>query len=614
MTLPKTKIVATMGVPRPGVSDRTGRRSLKYKKGERAKTFWDAFLPMFFQGDKFMLDVLRLNMNYFELPGDNELQIFKWLSDHKARLKNVAVLGDLPGPKVRLAGLPEEGFPASKDRPIAFIFRGQSRGDLPYICVRHELLGKADRRVAVEIDRFLPPNGPGLMAEIGDTGLPINIVDRDNNILKCVTMGDGIIENNDSVSFKGLPLNLRSFDKLDMQALDFLIEHGIDCNEDLEQSRSQGSFLAFVGVSFVKTRKDIIDVKRYAERKIKQKLELHPILKKRGKLSKRARLLAPAIIAKIETKEAWHNIHDILDVADGVMVARGDLARQMDPHEVPEVQKKLIRLCNLRGKPVITATQMLATMEKNRYPTRAEATDVFNAILDGTDAVMLSEETSKGIYPSQAVTMMGQIATEAERFILGYGKLKSVKNSERRRLNVRRFEDVLIDAEELIDDIDARLKKYHGKAIEDNDKWLAGLYAEKIKKSQKQRTTDCISMGACMLSNGSPGYKAILAPSTSGRTARMISRFRPEAIIIGAAHDILNRKKMALSYGVYPINCGRVAGKSGSEMQNPNDVFRICRRIALREDYLIKGDEVVCTAGTRLFVPGATNLIRVDRV
>ena len=144
------------------------------------------------------------------------------------------------------------------------------------------------------------------------------------------------------------------------------------------------------------------------------------------------------IIAKIETREATEDIERILDVADGAMVARGDLALQIGPHNVPGFQKRLIRLCNLRGKPVITATQMLISMVDEPEPSRAEASDVFNAILDGTDAVMLSDETASGKYPFQAVRTMIEIAEAAESHLEGTRRFGPVEDAERRRLVERR--------------------------------------------------------------------------------------------------------------------------------------------------------------------------------
>jgi pyruvate kinase len=304
--------------------------------------------------------------------------------------------------------------------------------------------------------------------------------------------------------------------------------------------------VTYIGVSFVNRAEDILIVKRYIERKLE------------ARYGDRARRYAPAIVAKIETRSAWENLDKILDVSDCAMVARGDLGLQLNPQEVPAIQKEIIRKCSVRGKPVITATQMLDSMETNTEPTRAEANDVFNAIQDGTDAVMLSGETSKGKYPAQAVEMMVQIAEQAEKFYAERYSGRAYK------IHLR---DVLEESEELsrattqrleVAEKEAAVAAFNlGSSAEEKQEqaWRAEWYAEKIDRSRKQTTTDCISESACLLSEGK-GYKAIVAPTTSGRTARMITRFRPTAPIIGVAHDEANARKMILSFGVYSLCIG----------------------------------------------------------
>lgn len=327
----------------------------------------------------------------------------------------------------------------------------------------------------------------------------------------------------------------------DEKALDFLLEYG-------------EGVVAYVGVSFVNSPGDIINIKRHAERYFFEKYAKERLRQKYGEDASRktvgdleadeldrlradARRCAPHIIAKFETKKACEgdSIDRILDVADGAMVARGDLGLQLDPQEVPARQKRIIRTCNLRGKPVITATQMLDSMENNIEPTRAEASDVFNAIQDGTDAVMLSGETSKGKYPAQAVRMMGQIAEEAEQFYMGRFSGKAYE---------RRLQIVMDESDELSKDTFKRLKASAEKSASEYfvargerdeslieaKRWEAEWYREKCNRSRKQKITDRISESACLLSEARDIIADDNAPEgASGASIKRSSPRRPPA-------------------------------------------------------------------------------------
>lgn len=653
----RTKIVATIGAPHDRIFDPQDGFIAEWEKKFRSpEGFYDAFLRWFVQpnqSDFYMIDIIRLNMSFAKKEeeeigeyGRNERLIFEWLKEHKGDLvKNVAVLGDLPGPKLRVGDIGEGRIiHLKKDHDTFKLYFGKRElqaagGSAASILVQDEVLGKAKgidyQRLLKDIKKRLPFT---VFIADGDVILKAIGVDESEGFLKCVVEKEGEVRDDKGVTIRGLPLDLPAFQEGDKRAIDFLLEHGYDWDEDPTDPSSLGSFLGFIGVSFVKSKEDILEVKQYIEDQLLEKYQnanpwktalqrMKEAIKGQGhrlnqdELEERAaRLLSPAIIAKIETPQAWENIDEILDVADGAMVARGDLGLQLDPEEVPAIQKKLIRLCNLRGKIAITATQMLESMKDNQEPTRAEATDVFNAILDGSDAVMLSGETAEGKYPFHAVLMMAKIAEKAELHIENFGRRQTLSRRERRRLNEQRYEELLVGAEEIVDENTRRLRDGQKEASWKGDRWTEELYRQKALKSEKQGTTDRISLSACRLAE-SDGCRAIITPTASGRTTRMIARFRPSVPIIGVTHDTINRRKLLISFGVYPINIGMVYKKSGRVFENIEEMFeQACtelRNYSYIMDIVMGGQEeveAVFTAGTPLFEPGTTNLVQIRKV
>lgn len=644
----RTKIVATIGEPHDEIFDPKDRFIDEWKKEFKdPKGFYEALLSWFVQPnqpDFYMVDIIRLNMAFAKQQtpyGANECLIFNWLRNHKNDLaKNVAVLGDLPGPKLRLGDV---GNPVLLNKNQSFQLHYGARKPAgaqgASILAYDDALGRVVRnyqQLRTDIRNRLTSSS--LLVFIGDGEPILRIKSENNGVLECEVEKEGKIKDGRGVTFRGLLLDIDAFQQDDKDVVDFLLEHGYDWNEDFTDPQNLSSFLGFIGVSFVKEKEDIKKVKRYIEEQIAQKYcntnawkttlqkmkealegqERH--LKQEGLEQQIARLLSPAIIAKIETPQAWEKIDEILDVADGAMVARGDLGLQLEPQEVPAIQKQLIRLCNLRGKIVITATQMLNSMEESREPTRAEATDVFNAILDGSDAVMLSGETSKGRYPFHAVLMMAKIAEKAEQHFESFGRRRPLGKQERRRLNEQRYEELLVGAGELVTENTERLRAGYEAASLAGDDWQKNLYLGKWKKSLKQGTTDRISLSACRLAE-SDDCRAIIIPTASGRTARMIARFRPSVPIIGVAHDIVNRRKLLISFGVYPINAGMSYGRRGQVFQNVDEMFgQACtelRNHTYIANIIIGGRlqfEAVFTAGTPIFEPGTTNLVQIREV
>jgi len=266
-------------------------------------------------------------------------------------------------------------------------------------------------------------------------------------------------------------------------------------------------------------------------------------LKKRGSMAR--------VIAKIETPQALQNIDEIIKLSQGIMVARGDLAIEVPAEKVPYYQKMIIQKCNKFGKPVITATQMLESMIKSPVPTRAEVSDVANAILDGTDAVMLSEETTLGQYPVEAVQTMFRVAREIEK---DYPERDSVRRGGEGEFSV----------------------------------------------------TDSITASVVKVAHD-VGAKVIVALTESGFTARMISRHKPEPIILSLTPQEVTSRQLALSFGVLPVLIPRY--------KTIDDVFKIVREYCLDKKLAEKGDKVVIASGAPFNTKGvSTNMLFVEEI
>ncbi|MGF1506601.1 MAG: pyruvate kinase, partial [Anaerolineae bacterium] len=263
----------------------------------------------------------------------------------------------------------------------------------------------------------------------------------------------------------------------------------------------------------------------------------------------------PMIISKIEKPEALEVIDEIIDASDGIMVARGDLGIEIPPEKVPLVQKKLIRACNNAGKPVITATQMLDSMIRNPRPTRAEASDVANAILDGTDALMLSGETAAGKYPVEAVRTMASIAFEMEQAMLA----------------------------------------------PEGRGWRAPAHVS----HRSDDVTDAVSYSTCETAE-SLGASAIITATSSGRTARSVARYRPHTRVVAVTPNAITQRQLMLTWGIMPL-LSKVAGEAQTVVRDS-----VARAV---EAGLVKpGDRVVITAGIANNLPGQTNVMLIEQV
>ncbi|MGR6836871.1 pyruvate kinase [Syntrophomonas erecta] len=290
-----------------------------------------------------------------------------------------------------------------------------------------------------------------------------------------------------------------------------------------------GQQVDFIAASFVRTADDVLEIRRI--------LEEHDA--------------DIDIIAKIESQEGVDNLDDIIQIADGVMVARGDLGVEIPVEEVPLVQKKIIDCCNLAGKMVIIATQMLDSMIVHPRPTRAEVSDVANAIFDGADAIMLSGETAAGHYPVEVVQTMARIAARAEEALP--------------------YRDIL------------RQKRLQGKLS----------------------VTDAISYATCTTAMNLEA-SAIISATRTGHTAKMVAKYRPQASIVAATPEPRILNKLALVWGVHPVLIEETAGT--------DDLFEESIRCALKEGYIESGDLIVLTAGIPTGRSGATNMLKVHVV
>jgi pyruvate kinase len=328
--------------------------------------------------------------------------------------------------------------------------------------------------------------------------------------LLCDVINGGTVTSRKGVNLPQAKLRVAAFTDKDRADLEVGLEEGVD----------------FVALSFVRHEDD-----------------LAPVRERLNDCSH-----SPLLIAKIEKPQAVDRLDPILDAVDGLMVARGDLGVEMPPEQVPMIQKTIIAAARRAGRPVITATQMLRSMVDSPRPLRAEASDVANAVLDGTDAVMLSEETAIGHYPNKAVTVLDRVALQAEQAI------------------------------------------DHRKMIEDSD------------SSSVPELTGAISRAACELA-ASIRADAIVTATTSGATARLVARLRPAAPILGITTSRAVIRQLSLSWGVIAtkINVTADLASMGSELRD-----------ALSEHGLdAPGNRIVITAGLPLGISGSTNLLQV---
>jgi pyruvate kinase len=395
------------------------------------------------------LNVARLNFSHGDFAGHAE-RIARIRAAERATGNRIAIMADLPGPKMRVGKIEPE--------PI------QLRPGEDFALTTEDIVGNA-RRVSMSFPRLPQVVKPGDRLFLND-GLVQLIVERvAGQDVHCKVAVGGELRSKKGLNLPGIDLGIGAFTDHDRACLEFALENGVDA----------------VSQSFVETAADIEAVRAAA-----------------NAIGKR-----PFIIAKIERSDALTHFDEILQASDGIMVARGDLGVEVPIEEMAILQKQLIAKASLAGKPVITATQMLESMVSTRLPTRAESTDVANAILDGTDCIMLSGESAMGKYPEEAVAMLAKIAafTETHRPPTRLDDLKAM--SSQRRLTV-----------------------------------AAEAIASVVEHSLE--TVPCA---------------AVFVPTRTGTTARMISRFNPAVWIVAVSRDADVCQGLAFSYGIYPVQC-----------------------------------------------------------
>ena len=443
------------------------------------------------------LNVCRMNFSH----GSHE--------EHKGRMdlvkkireelgKPTAILLDTKGPEIRTGQF---------DSPEVLLEEGQT-----FTITMKDVMGNKEM-CTVSYKGLADDVKPGntILIDDGLVGLTVKEVNGDDIV--CEVQNSGIVKNHKGVNVPGVKVNLPAITEKDRRDIEFGIEQGID----------------FIAASFVRKVSDVLAIREILEENNATDIK---------------------IISKIENQEGVDNLDEIIAISDGIMVARGDLGVEIPTEEIPVVQKLMIKKCNEAGKPVITATQMLDSMIRNPRPTRAEVTDVANAIYDGTDAIMLSGETAAGKYPVEAVKTMAQIAKRTE---------------------------------ETID---------YNKALRN-------------KMSLASNVTDAISYATCTTAMDLKA-KAILSSTSSGHTARMVSKFRPDCPIVATTSNDRVMRQLSLTWGVLPIK----REKSTTTDQIISNSIEATKAA----DYVNSEDLVVVTAGVASGISGTTNLIKVEIV
>ena len=443
------------------------------------------------------MNVARLNFSH----GTHETHlenIEKLKKIRKELNKPLAIMLDTKGPEYRI-GLFRNGKETLKAGERFTFTANDVEGDATRVSVSYKALAR-ELKVG---DRVLVNNGL-LIFEVEEL--------TDTDVITRVIAG-GVISNRKSMSFPGKVLKQQYLSEQDKSDLLFGIAQDVD----------------YVACSFVSTAQDIRDVKEFLQANGANRISL---------------------IAKIENRSGIENIEEICAECEGIMIGRGDMGVEIPFEELPAIQKALITKCRMMGKRVITATEMLESMISNPRPTRAEISDVANAVFDGTSAIMLSGETAAGKYPVLTVETMSRIAEQAE---------KSINYTER----------------------------FHNTQF------------------RIQNAMDAISHTVCGMSMDLEA-KAIVVASVSGKTVRMVSRFRSPVDIVGLSVDEKTFHQLALSWGVLPVMC---------ELYPSQEVlFYSATRIAKKALELQAGDKVIITGGSQMNSPGSTNTIRFETV
>ncbi len=444
------------------------------------------------------MNVARFNFSHsdYEEHRKRFLQLEKLRKEYQ---KPIAALLDTKGPEIRIGFFKEKSVSLVKGQEFTLTTE-DIEGDNTKVSVNYK-----DLPGDVAVDSVIL---------LDDGKLSMKVLQKDENSIICRVLNDGVISNRKGVNVPGADLSMPFISDKDREDIIFAAKTGFD----------------FIAASFTRTAEDILSV-----RKLLEDYGCHSI----------------NIIAKIENIQGVENIDEIINAADGIMIARGDLGVELPGEEVPVIQKMIIQKVYAAGKQVITATQMLDSMMNNPRPTRAETTDVANAIYDGTSAIMLSGETAAGKYPVEALDMMVKIAERTERDI-NYKK---------------------------------RFQMFYSK--------------------EHTEVTEAISHATCTTAHDL-NAKAIITVTKSGNTAKMVSKYRPDCPIMGCTTEMHVYRQLNLSWGVTPVLM--------KEATDTFQLFDDAASEVLKLGYIDSNSLVVITAGVPLGQTGTTNLIKVHQM
>lgn len=446
------------------------------------------------------MNVARLNFSHSDFGWHG--RVIREIREIGKKMKRpIGIIADLQGPRIRIAN--------SKDQKV-------KRGEIALVTFAKEKKSAGGKVIYLDLPEAVKLVKAGDEILIEDGLIKLKVISKDGKFARCEAMNEGVIKPKKGVNIPGISAKLKTLTVRDKEVLDFVLKQGID----------------FVAMSFVRSATEIEKLKKLIRRKIKGKGGL------------------PQVIAKIERREAVKNFNEILKVSDAIMVARGDLGIEMPQEEVPILQKEMAAKSLRAGKPVIVATQMLDSMIRNPRPTRAEVTDVANAVVDHTDAVMLSGETASGKYPVEAVRTMREIIEKTE--------------------------------ESPFDDLG------HG-----------------FLGDQTSSVSAAVAQSAHELLKDS-GAKAIVVASVSGFTARMITRHRPEQEVFVVTNNEKTNNQLALVWGVESFIL--------PDCRDLDELLDKSMEALRKNKLLKRGDKVVIVAGRPHVKKEHMSLVKIEEI
>lgn len=450
-------------------------------------------------------NVFRFNFSH----GDHEEQLSRMVMVREAVKKtgkDVGILLDTKGAEIRttVQGTTEEDF--GRAGYIKF-----EVGDKTRISMDPEHVGSKEK-IAVTYPGLFEDVHVGGHILFDDGLIDMEIIEKDEATRELVVevKNAGMLGSRKGVNAPGVSISLPGITPKDADDIRFGLDNDID----------------FIAASFVRKAQDVLDIREILEEKDMTHVQIFP---------------------KIESQEGIDNIDEIIKVSDGIMIARGDMGVEIAPELVPMVQKRIIKKCNFAGKPVITATQMLESMQENPRPTRAEASDVANAVFDGTDATMLSGESANGAYPVEAVATMARIDEKAET------------------------------------------------SLRENSRHKDGFVTNDV--------TESVAASVANAANNLDDVKAIVAATKSGYTAKMISKYRADADILALTFDEMVQRSLTIYWGVQPVVVEPV--------DTTDEMIELAKKQAVENGLAEKGDKIIVTAGIPMTTSGTTNLMTI---